>query len=344
LKPFILISLLSVLMLSCDLAETQKQTRSFEDKEREIYIINSNAETVSVFHPDTQILYSDVILTGDAPNDIVYFDNRLFIVNSLGNTIQVLNENTFAAITEIYLGKNKNPWTIIIDESEHRGYIPNFVADTVMVIDLDSYEILDEFSVGKGPEGGFYYNGKVVVCNTNFQGGSTYGEGSLSIIDTSDLSVTDVVINSSKGLNPQSAFYLSDSDEIHVALTGTYTAGNGAAIVFDGTTYSEKSLLSLGGSPVFGRDNIDTGSLTVYVSGYSGLMSYNYSSKTILHDNSDYVLEDFCSGLAVDEVNSFILVTLFDKDSLALVSLNDNTLLKEITASDGPQTPRLITE
>ena len=334
-------------LASCYQITSINTGRTFTDYEREFYVLNGLAETVSVLEPSYLRLHDDAFLTGSAPNHILYRNDLLYVTNSTDNSITIYNETTLEQTDEIYLDPGRNPWMLIEAEGTGKGYIPNFTAGTVSVIDFGSGDILDEISVGNGPEGGCYMNGYVFVANTNYDADTfTFGEGSVSIIDTADNSVIETV-SMGVGSDPQSILAFPDKNEIHVILTGEYTEDDGEVVVLDGTTFAEKARLAIGGSPVGTPGSIDSDNSLVYLCGTAGIMSYNYENLAVVHGSDDYILAsggDTYMDVAVDPVSGIILVADFSQSEIIVLDNTDYSEIETIQGSDGVQKFFLVSE
>jgi len=326
--------------------------RSITDFEKEYFVINTLAETVTVMNGEnTDEIYPDVITTGMWPNACHFHRGNLYIVNSGDNTITVYDESTFEYIGEIYIGSGSNPWMIIPKPGTDTAFVPCFASGDLAEINLVSMTVENRTELGNGPEGGVFQDGKVYVGNTawNYQL-FDFDEGTVSAVDgeTGELLTTITV-----EINPQSILPFPDIHEIHVVCTGKNGgpgSDDGKVVVINTLTDTVTHTIDTGGSPVGGIGGIDSTANTVYLTGVGGIMSYNFITKTIINGSDNYLLEgtdregDLFSGLAVDEEARRLYVCFFTGDSIIGINLEDNTIVKEIEGSDGPQSIYLYTE
>jgi YVTN family beta-propeller protein len=326
-------------------------TRNIPDAERELYVINGLAETISVIDTESREIYDDVLTTGMWPNHLLFFNEQLFLVNSGDNEIVVYDETSFEEVGSVYLGSGSNPWMIIHEEGTNKGYVPNFAAGDVSVVDLKKLTELKRIDVGKGPEGGAYLDGKVYVCNTAWDYQTfDFGEGTVSVIDTDKGKVIETI---TVGENPQSAISFPDLDEVHIVCTGKNggdDSDDGEIYIIDTTDDSVEDVLSIGGSPAWSGYGLERARNIAYLTGVGGLMAYNYQTGEVLHDSSDYIFfgsdaeSDFFSGAAVDEREGLIYCCFFSKDRIVVLDLEDYSVKETIEGSDGTQSIFLFEE
>ncbi|MBN2509783.1 MAG: YncE family protein [Spirochaetales bacterium] len=329
--------LLTLILSSCELAQTP-ETRNFPDARREVFILNSLAETISVYHPDTAELYNDAVTTGTWPNDILYHDGRLYVVNSGDNSIWVYDESTLARTGEIYLGPNRNPWTIIPSGDGPKAYVPNWVAGSISVIDLETLTLLSEIeNAGQGPEGGCSTGGKIYVCCTGYTA-SGFGEGSVAVIETAGDTMAKI-INTGEGSNPQSAFAVNGT--VYVILSGRPSDNSGGILVIDTATDTVVQSLPTGGEPSVDPQALDRDRGIAYLSGNGGVMALNYTASPplLLQDavHPVYGTQDLMNsypGVVYHE--DILYVTDFNNDKFVVIDLNTGGTTT-LDGSYGPQ-------
>ena len=345
----LVIIFLSSCMRDPYVAPTKRLT---EDFEKEVFIINSLAETISVIDGSADgDLYDDVLITGSWPNYCLVYDGRIYLVNSGDNNITVYDESSFEYSGEIYLGAGSNPWMIIHKPGTAEAYVPCFASGDVAVIDLEALTVETRISAGAGPEGGAWQDGKVYVGNTawNYQTFS-YNEGTVSIIDDTE---HEIIKTLEVGINPQSIIAFPALNEVHVICTGKNGgpgSDDGQVVVINTLTDTVSAVIDTGGSPVGGSGCIDSLTGTVYLSGIGGIISYNYNTKTVIHNSENYLLElentvnDFYAGLTVDESARYLYISFFTGDKVLKVNLDSYSIIKEFEGADGPQSLFLYAE
>ena len=362
---------LGILLAACPSPNETVTGRDFPNSQREIYSVNALAETVSVLDPVTLDFHADAFPTGKWPNALVPFEGKLYIVDSGDNAIRVVRESDFGVLALIRLGKNRNPWTMVIDPVLRKGYVSNFLAGTVTVIDLETDTIITEIPVGKGPEGGCWMDGRVYFGNTNLDG-SSFGEGTVSVIDSSTDAVVGTISIQADGWtagmpggNPQSMIAVPSRNEIHVVLTGAYgeaEGDDGEIVILDASDPDPANLvvkdrLTVGGSPVIGPDSLDGTTGRTWLAGVGGIMTYIIPAAgapagdpalapAIEHGSDDLFYEGskeaFFAGACLDPGSARLFVADFNGDRLLVLDPETGNIVKSIRASDGPQQPVLV--
>ncbi len=361
------IALSCALALSCAAPEESGGGRDVPDLDRAVYIVNSQAETLSVLDPSGRKLYRDVLDVGKWPNAVVPWDGRFFVVNSGDNSVQVFRESDYELLETIELGVNRNPWTLIVDPVRRQGFVPNFMAGTVTVIDLDTYGKLGEVDLDpdssrtSGPEGGCYLDGRVFIGNTAYDSGTDrFGAGFVSVVDAATYAVTKLPLETAEwttaeqGCNPQSLIAFPALAQVHAVCTGVNGgtgSDDGEVVAIEVPAYGGgapyvSARISIGGSPVVSADGADMATGRVYLAGVGGVMAYARSPFAVERGSSNYYYaggaSDFFSGACYDSETGLLVVTDYGADRVLLIDTVTGTLFDSFAGSDGPQTPALF--
>lgn len=359
-ERFLSVLVLFLLPLASCTDVQQPQGRDFPDAPREIYLLNGLAESISVIDPVTLEIRSHVMLTGIFPNDLVFYQDKLFVVNSGSNSISVFSESSFALIKNVDLGPGRNPMKIIIDDSG-RGWITNLMRGTLSVLDLETLELInrgeEEIAVGSSPEGGAFLNNRIFVCNTGVFNDETMGfsAGSISVIDTNSSEWVQT-LELPDDANPRSAQVFSEWNQLHVYLTGIQSQDDGQIQVYQVPAGDGEVLLlgsyPIGGSPAFSGSAWDSVNQKVYLSGQGGISVYNPQNMEMLFPSSDFFFPqsaDYSTlwgGVAVDSQLERLFITDFNHDTLYVLE-NDGegyNLIETLEGDDGVQIPVLVEE
>ncbi len=338
--------------------------RSAPNLPLEAFIINNLADSISVYHPDagdgTGRIYNNEIITGSMPNDLFYYNGKLFVVCSGDNSIEVYRESSFEKLGEIYLGPGNNPYAIIGDPdgSSPVAFVSNLLSDSVSVINLDTHTLIDTISDSSldAPQGGTIMNGYLFICNTAHSGGSSFGAGSVSIFDATTFEFINEVLTGD-GSNPQSCLSFPAKDELHVFLSGSHTVDDGKVLILDTTPLAsdnpptEISTLMIGGSPKASSGSYNSSDGSVLLTGTYGLYLYNANTNALPDPESiNPILPtsdpsgDLFSGIAFNSNNGTVLLTDFGGDALRIIDAVTYEVKHVIQTSDGPLSVHIVSE
>ncbi|RPH92289.1 MAG: T9SS C-terminal target domain-containing protein [Calditrichaeota bacterium] len=233
---------LLVMFTTCNLAA---------DIPRSLYVINGSAETLSKMNLETLEIKRDIVTTGQIPNHILTFQDRIFILNSGTSSIQIIDPRTDMVARTILLRQGSNPWSMAV-VGRRKLYVTHWVTHQVSVVDLESGRVIKEIPVGRGPEGILVVNNLVFITNSGYAGwGLPFQPGSVNIVDGLTDSVIDTLLTP---VNPQDAALAPDG-RVHVLCTGNYTdIGAKIAVIdlFTGPDWDQPAVIDtidIGGSP-----------------------------------------------------------------------------------------------
>lgn len=217
-----------------------------------IYILNEGGFTKSnasltVYVSDSNKVYSDVFYSanlrslGDVANDIVFNNNKAFIVVNNSDKIEIISMETHLSLGTITVPGN-SPYKIVI-LNDSKGYFTNFKKGTVTAFNPTTYAITKaNISVGKNPQGIIVANGKIFVCNS--------GNGLDSTISVIDPAVDSIITTINVGKSPADIALDNDGD-VTVLCNGftDYSNSNndtpGSIVIIDPKTYTIKAMISL---------------------------------------------------------------------------------------------------
>ncbi|MEA2101802.1 MAG: PKD domain-containing protein [Thermodesulfobacteriota bacterium] len=337
---FILLCILSFLC-ACDKSHEQNQigTLGSESIHNGLVILNNLGESMSVLDPDKN-MHNRVQITGRCPNDIVEDSGYLYIVNSLSNSILVLNADTLSLVKEISLGVNKNPYHLAV---VRKGIVAvtELQAGTLDIVDIERGLIIESIDLKKEswpedlsenfpdsfcyPHGVAVNKGHIFVTLANLtaaQGGLTAaGHSMVVVINAYSLRIEKYI-----EINGWDAVFAdSIGSKVIVACAGHYTGnisavdpggfdGDGSIIVIDAEdlevdkTYQMENTAPFGFS--LGPDNI------------------LYTSNAFRSDigRCDLNAEKVISSLRIDMDTQYISDILCDESGLYLLGFNNDEL------------------
>lgn len=320
----IVVALLA-LVLTAQTAQSQVGKRA--------YVVNGTSETLSIIDLATGMVENDAIVLGDSPGALALWDNRLYLVNSASNNIQVIDPETKTTTATIELGADNNPYGLAIAGSGI-AYVSNFVSNTVFIVDLNGATVIDTITVGSSPEGVLLVGHELYVCNTAFDPITYgYGQGTVSVIDIDSRTVKSSI---QVGTNPQNLALGADS-LLHVVTTGDYAEVTGAVFVIDPQQDSVVDTIQIGGQP---------GAIAVAPNGVAYLAAggwtdkgtvFSYDSRThqILHGEEEPILTPRGAiDVAADREGNLYVASL-GTDQVARLAA-DGSVLASYDVGDGP--------
>jgi hypothetical protein len=209
-----------------------------------VYVVNGTAETLSRIDIATGAVDNHMVTLGVVPNQVVYYRNMLYVVNSGMAGLQVINPANNTIVQEIPLPMGSNPWHAAF--YGEFAYVTGFAGSSVFKVDLSNGSVVATYTVGPSPAGLIELNGRLYVANTAFNPDDySYGQGSVSIIDLNNgsaLAQIDV------GKNPQ-AMAVGPDGVISVVCTGDYYSITGRVYFLAPLNNSIIDSISTGGNP-----------------------------------------------------------------------------------------------
>lgn len=329
-----------------------------QDVSREIFVINSLAQTISYYDIDRQQLYNRSadgmpFTVGTAPNQLIYDDTRdyLYCVNSLSNSISIFDQGTLEMLDEFYLGPSINPWSMTLnDDDSTYAYVSAYVGDTIEIIDLDTLETVESVSIpsdASNPEQIEYHEGHVYLSYVNYDDGD-FLEGGILVYTVEGDSLSFLKqYKVHQQANPQSFFIDENNSQLHLICTGVNEseADDGTVEIFsikDDGSLEYADTLEIGGSPTFFPYAIDYDDSIIYLANTGGyLTSYSLQNgerePAVVHDSSSPLFEDadesLFAGVAI--YDDKIMISAFSSDELLIID-EEGELLNEISSGDGP--------
>jgi YVTN family beta-propeller protein len=177
------------------------------------------------------------VSSGGVIQSIYFYQNLAFILDQVGNRIEVVEAETFKSVATISSGFNTPRYMVV---ANGKGYVSNWGAfDTnlfdfpdsyVAVVDLQSYTVTKSIKTANGSEGLLAYGGKVYVANSY--------SNTIEIIDPE----TDEVSGSMTVAHGPLGFTEDKNGKIWV-LSSSFTAGSALSQVDLATKRILKSFL-----------------------------------------------------------------------------------------------------
>jgi YVTN family beta-propeller protein len=306
--------------------------------QRWAYVLNGNAETLSRLNLQTGEVTNHIVNTGPVPNQVAYYDSRLYVVNSGSASLQIINPANNQTTADIQLPINSNPLNVAFYDG--CAYVSGFLTNSVYKVNLSTNQVTDTIRVGQSPAGLIIANDILCVCNTGFNPVNfTYGQGSVSIIDISD---GQELTRISVGKNPQALIEGPDGS-INVICTGNYSTVGGSVHFIDPALQTPVDTISIGGEPFWPVID-DAGNCYVSAGGWSGqgkVFCYDAITHHVLRGlNNPIYVELGAMGLAIDSTG--ILYCTAQQGNSVTKFNNQGQLLGSFSVGGGPVSITII--
>jgi YVTN family beta-propeller protein len=197
--------------------------------------------------------------------------------------------------------------------------------DQVAIVNVNSGQVIQNVLVGVGPEGIKYYNGKIYVANTGFNGAG-YDPGTISVIDAGTFLVIDTI---NVGLNPWD-LDVDSQERLIVVCAGNYATVSGQMDIVNLNTGNVVNTVPFISSPTsVGINSLDQ----CYVGTFgSGVTVYNLITQSFERDESNPLPGG--PGIDYDAQNN-VYITDFNEDSVRVFSLSHQKIAA-YGVGDGP--------
>lgn len=188
--------------------------------------------TLRAWSPDRQAWAGEVGL-GNAPNSVQQMghSDTVLVVNSLSHDLLAIRRTGSAdppmemlGSVDLGIGRNTSPYEIAVAD-DGMAYVTNLLANTVSVVDVSGGEIIDEWPVGRAPEGIVILDTLLAVINSGYRFSDfSFHDGSVHLLRRADGILLDTL---ALGVNPQFAA-VDPVGRLHIGCTGDYGTVPGA--------------------------------------------------------------------------------------------------------------------
>jgi len=208
-----------------------------------LFVVQYNDESLGRIDLAGGAVNAHVLDLGYGCNEIIALGSRLYVTNSLINTVQEIDAENQITLRDIPMTGGVNPYSLTALNDDTLA-VTNFVTNNVLLLRISDGQIAGNVSVGLAPEGILAHGDRLYVCLTRYSA-QGYGPGRVMIYDRSTLTLLDSL---QVGVNPQFAA-VDDRDRLHVVCTGNYMDVPGEIHVFHLTTRESVGVVSVGGAP-----------------------------------------------------------------------------------------------
>lgn len=131
---------------------------------------------------------------GDVVQSMGFAGDRAYVAVNNSGKVEVIDKKSFHSLATI-VGFSGPRY--FISDGNSKGYVSDWISNTIKVLDLGSNSIIKSISVGEGPEQMIYHNGKLFVVNV----GGFSSDSTMTVISSATDQVDTTII---VGLNPNS--------------------------------------------------------------------------------------------------------------------------------------------
>jgi len=337
-----------------------------DGRDYRILVANGLGETITLVERENETwsVTENVMQTGQSPNELIYHNGHCYLVNSLSNSIQIFDPNTFETVREISTGAGTNPMDIDFYTGEI-AVVTCHLSNEIVLIDIsedpDGDRILDRIAMPSSDElphdeGVTTYarpGGICVVENTAYVAcanldvfSTAGGPGILVEIDLETRELANTIVMNGRNTSqvlysqrfPARLIVMSAGD--YEGVTG-YT-GNGMVESIDLNSGEIFQAIEINGAPlsgVIGQDDIlhcenASEGKVIRLDLHTGLELDGYSLP-------DYG-EQFSFASSLISLPGLLLVTNFNSDRLHIIDPSNGEILAELATGDGPDSISLV--
>lgn len=308
--------------------------------QREAYVVNGLAETLSRIDLETGIVTNHITTLGETPNQVAHYEDYLYVVNSISADVMKINKATHQVDHDFLLPVGSNPYNI--NFYGDYGYVTGWVSGRIYRLNLSQNTVDGELEIGGFPEGLICIDDYLFVTQTNFDPDNfSYGQGEIVKIDLSDFSY---VAEYDVGKNPQWMSRAPDG-RLHIVCTGNYVDVEGSIYIFEPGMGAVVDSILIGGQPSQlavspgGRGYLSAGGWTT--DGY--VYSYDIFSGDIINGPANPIAVGLgASAIAADSLG-FIYTCDFGDDTVSKIDISGN-VVETFGLGDGPLSITIIDE
>lgn len=293
--------------------------------------MNGLAETLDVIELESGSVLSNVEPLGLWPNQILYHQDRLLVINSGYNNLQIIDPVSRNTIGTVEFGADHNPY-YMCPLSDGRVAVSQLLSNSMSIVNVITQHEDTSVTVGSGPEGLIQDGNELFVAMTNYVGG--YLPGQVYVINLSSYQVTDSI---TVGINPQWIGRGHDGN-LHVVCTGDYATVFGQIYVVNPGTHQVVTTVTLGSSPgTWAVMQSGVAYLGVNLWGGGGhLLAYNTQTYQVLHSEANPLqVGGGVMGVTAGEDGKLYICTT-ETDQVKVMDSNES-IVATYNVGDGPQ-------
>lgn len=244
-----------------------------------VFTVNSNSQTLSKINLVTGSVNNSFVSVGEWANRVYLHEDRLFIVNSGDNSVQVVDPDSGQTITHIHVADFSNPFAMSFHGDT--GFVSGLVTGEVYAVDLLSNQVTGSIETGISPNEMLVHGDRLYLVCSGYQY-PNYHPGELYVIDVVNFTVIETL---ELGINAQGLALDSDGF-LHVVCTGNYSSVTGEIFKICLQNMIVEEVLSIGGMP-WNIACAPNGNMVCGDAFGSGFYVYEPVSMEIIHGSAD---------------------------------------------------------
>ena len=334
--------LITFLLISCGI-----QSPTNVNSKPYLLTVGTTSETLSSLDEPNGTIQRSVVQTGQSPNDILQHNGKIYVLNSLSNSVTIYDEETLKLTNEFSVGEDTNPYKFLILNGQlwitayltHQVLVYSLGGDRQNVITLDKSGQYYPFPEGIATDGQRVFvackdSSDVTAATCNPNGGRIAVIRSSSVecyIPTHAPDTSNVMISGGRLYMISSGSYASGSgfreDGIieSIALSDISSVGGNETIIH-ARNNSFGVCLIVGGSAFCG--NLGNGKLIRY-----DISNSEWTQTANLEFSGNESLA-FISGMAYDSYKNILWVTEFNGNRLYNIDPTSFTVVNSWQTSD----------
>ncbi|MGB0933296.1 MAG: YncE family protein [Lishizhenia sp.] len=285
------ILVLSLLVVACKKDDCPTPDNSNSALEKGFLVLNEglfqqNNASLSFVNEDNLTFQNQLFLNrngrllGDTGNDMVAYQDKVYIVLNASNTLEVLDKTTLKVEQQIslhYQGSSTSPRAI--DFHDNYAYVCAFDG-YVYKINLSNYEIETRFAVGNNPEDVLVVNDRLFVSNSGGLNAPDY-DSTVMIFDLNTHTIIDTVF---VGANPGRMIADAEGD-VYVIKRGDYAADPSSLVYLDAQNNYQTTDFNLPCTSFFVEGNVLYLGFYDYNTSTSSVATFDTETEGILNSN-----------------------------------------------------------
>lgn len=189
-----------------------------------LYVVQALDESLGRVELPAGTVNDHVLDLGYGCNDIMTTGSRLYVTNSLLNTVQEIDIASGQTLRDMPTTGGTNPYSVVALNADTLA-VSCWVTNNLLLLRLTDGAVVGNIPVGVAPQGLLAYEAKLYVCLTRYLSPGVFGAGAVMVYDRATLELLDSL---QVGINPQS-ITADGQGRLHVVCTNAYGGAGGAS-------------------------------------------------------------------------------------------------------------------